>query len=392
MTVRMSASRWFDLQPVQAREGASPVSDRSSLDVGIGMRVTRRRNLTALACPVVMVSACTATQSPPPEPWSDRPVVELRFEVADDLTSVAGWERVTFAPDLPTCEVVFRAWPNKPITALTGSSLVVSEVRLDGRPVEPVDVAAGAPEDAPAGTLLEIPLEGCVDAGDEVTVELAFDLELGEDADERMGSSTTTDVAWFATAFPLLAWERGRGWERGPAVPVDGEMAVSEDFVLDRLVVVAPSSYDVLGTGKAFSTDEGPDGTTVHRFIAPAVRDVAVSVGDLDVVEDEIDGVRVHLGMDRSVEQSAPSDWLDQIGESMRDLVDLLGPFPYDDLWVTVLSSQTSGIEFPGVRPRGQRPGGAPVAGRVLRHVRADGGRRCPARRPRVRRSRAPGG
>ena len=75
------------------------------------------------------------------------------------------------------------------------------------------------------------------------------ELELGEDVNERVGTSSGADVAWFATAFPLLAWERERGWERGPAVPVNGEMAVSEDFSLDVLDVVAPSAYQVLGTG-----------------------------------------------------------------------------------------------------------------------------------------------
>ncbi|MGY1617074.1 M1 family aminopeptidase [Geodermatophilus sp. SYSU D00691] len=317
------------------------------------MRRPRHWYLAAWLCLVVLVGGCGAPEAAPPEaappePWSDRPVVELRFEVAEDLASVAGWERITFTPDLPTCEVVLRAWPNKPATARAGSSLVVSEVLVDGRLRDPVDVVAGAPETAPAGTLLEVPLEDCAAAGEEVTVELEFDVELGEEVNERVGTSTTAEAAWFATAFPLLAWERGRGWERGPAVAVDGEMAVSEDFRLASLDVVAPSAYDVLGTGRAAGTEDGPDGTTVHRFTAPAVRDVAVSVGDFDVVDREIEGIRVHVATDRSVEESVASDWLDQIDESTADLVDLLGPFPYDDLWVTVLSSQSSGIEFPG--------------------------------------------
>jgi hypothetical protein len=211
-----------------------------------------------------------------------------------------------------------------------------------------VDLRAGAPEVAPAGTLVEVPLADCVSAGETVTAEVAFDLVLGEEVNERVGTSSDAEVAWFATAFPLLAWERGRGWERGPAVPVIGETAVSEDFLLDSLEVVAPSGYEVLGTGEEDGTEDGPDGTTVHRFTAPAVRDVAVAVGDLDVAERTIDGTRVRVGLDQQVDRADAEDWLDQIEESTGDLVDLLGPFPYDDLWVVVLSSQTSGIEFPG--------------------------------------------
>ena len=322
------------------------------------MRRGRRWSTVALACLALVASGCTSAPDAQPrpggpgtdtaEPWPDRPVVDLRFEVSPDLGSVAGREVVEFTPDLDTCELVFRSWPNKPATARAGSSLTVSDVRVDGRDTAFLDIAAGAPEVAPAGTLVEVPLEDCVAAGETVTAELTFDLVLGEEVDERVGTSSEAEVAWFATAFPLLAWERGRGWERGPAVPVIGETAVSEDFLLDSLEVVAPSGYDVLGTGEAVGTQDGPDGTTVHRFAAPAVRDVAVAVGDLDVAERTIDGVRVHVGLDRAVTEAAPEDWLDQIAASNSGLVDLLGPFPYDDLWVVVLSSQTSGIEFPG--------------------------------------------
>jgi len=323
------------------------------------MRTGRRWSTVALACLALVGSGCTsaAPDAPPrpggpgadtAEPWPDRPVVDLRFEVPPDLGSVAGREVVEFTPDLDTCELVFRSWPNKPATAWAGSSLTVSDVRVDGRDTAFLDIAAGAPAVAPAGTLVEVPLDDCVAAGETVTAELTFDLQLGEEVDERVGTSTDAEVAWFATAFPLLAWERGRGWERGPAVPVIGETAVSEDFLLDSLEVVAPSDHDVLGTGEAVGTQDGPDGTTVHRFTAPAVRDVAVAVGDLDVAERTIDGVRVHVGLDRAVTEADPEDWLDQIAASTSDLVDLLGPFPYDDLWVVVLSSQTSGIEFPG--------------------------------------------
>jgi hypothetical protein len=317
----------------------------------------RRWFAVALVCSALLANGCTAADPDAgpggsdvdaAAPWSDRPVVDLRFEVAPDLSSVAGIEVVEFTPDLDTCELVFRAWPNKPATSRAGSSLTVTGVRVDGRETSFADVRAGAPEGAPAGTLVEVPLAKCLEAGETVTAELAFDLVLGEEVNERVGTFSRAEVAWFATAFPLLAWERGRGWERGPAVPVIGETAVSEDFLLDSLEVLAPSGYEVLGTGAADGTEDGPDGTTLHRFTAPAVRDVAVAVGDLDVAERTVGGTRVRVGLDREVDQAVAEDWLDQIEVSTAGLVDLLGPLPYDDLWVVVLSSQTSGIEFPG--------------------------------------------
>ncbi len=321
------------------------------------MRRGQRWSTVAWACSVLVLSGCTsAVLDVEPdrsgidaaEPWPDRPVVDLRFEMARDLGSAVGREVVEFTPDLDTCELVFRSWPNKPATSRAGSSLTVSSVRIEGRDAAFLDITAGAPEGAPAGTLVEVPLADCLAAGETVTAELSFDLVLGQEVNERVGFSAAAEVAWFATAFPLLAWERGRGWERGPAVPVNGETAVSEDFLLDSLEVVAPSGYEVLGTGAEDGTEEGEDGTTVHRFSAPAVRDVAVAVGDLEVSERVIGGTHVRVGLDQEVDQADAEDWLDRIEQSTSDLVDLLGPFPYDDLWVVVLSSQTSGIEFPG--------------------------------------------
>src|ERR671916_133311 len=282
---------------VSARQNGSAGRDRPVAQaVRTGMRAGRRWVTVVLACSALVLGGCTSPEpedaGPGPggaepdvaESRPDRPVVDLRFQVAPDLATVAGREVVEFTPDLDTCELVFRSWPNKPATSRAGTSLTVSTVQVD-----------------------------C-----------------------------------FATASPLLAWERGRGWERGPAVPVIGETAVSEDFLLDSMEVVAPSGYEVLGTGAADGTEDRQDGTTAHRFTAPAVRDVAVAVGDLAVTERTIDGGRVRLGLDREVDEADGEAWLDQIEASNRGLVDLLGPFPYDDLWVVVLSAQTSGIEFPG--------------------------------------------
>ncbi|MCZ2805003.1 M1 family aminopeptidase [Modestobacter sp. VKM Ac-2983] len=326
------------------------------------MRAGRRRAAAAALAGAVLLAGCTTGGSPDPEPppttapeaegwaepWADRPVVDLRFDVAEDLETVAGEERVVFTPDLNTCVLVFRSWPNKPATARAGSGLTVSEVRVDGEPAEARDVPAGAPESAPAGTLLEVPLAECAEPGDEITVEIQFEVELGPDVNERVGTSTDVDAAWFATAFPLLAWERGRGWDRSPGVAVAGEMAVSEDFELASLEVVADSRYEVLGTGELVGTSDGPGGTTVHEFTAPSVRDVAVTVGELVVQSAETGGVRVHVGLDADVDEATAAEWLAQLEASMAALVELLGPFPYADLWVSVLSSQTSGIEFPG--------------------------------------------
>jgi len=291
--------------------------------------------------------APTPSASPTAQPWDQRPVVDLAFDVDADLSTVRGDERVRFTPDADVCELVFRSWPNKPGTANAGSSLVVTGVTVDGDAVDAVDERAGAPESAPAGTLLRVPVPGCVDAGETVVAEIGFVLRLGEDVDERIGRSSAGDAAWFAGAFPLLGWERGRGWDETPAVAVAGEMAASEEFRLASLRVTADSALHVQGTGEPVGRRVDGDRATTE-FAAPAVRDVAVHVGDHEVLQFEAAGTTFHVAAPRNRSGAPLEEWRDALTESTESLVDLLGPVPYDHLWVTLVPSDSSGIEFPG--------------------------------------------
>jgi len=281
------------------------------------------------------------------EPWPQRPVVRLRFQVATDRSRVEGRESVRFTPDLRVCELVFRSWPNKPETAKAGNALTVTAVSVGGRAVRPRVAAAGAPAGSP-GSLVEVPLPRCVAAGTPIDADLRFRLTLGADTPERVGYSPADGMAWFATAFPLLGWERERGWVRNPAVDLFGETATSEEFRLESLEVVAPSGDEVLGAGELVEEVAGPGGTRVHRFRADSVRDVAATVGELRVVERAVGGVRLHVGGPVSGTAAPLERWADRTAESLRRLTALLGPYPHTDLWVTIVPKVPTGIEFPG--------------------------------------------
>src|SRR3712207_1776984 len=103
---------------VGARQNGSTDRDRSVAQASrTGMRAGRRWSTVALACSALVLGGCTsgglgdaAPGRDDAEPWPDRPVVDLRFEVAPDLATVAGREVVEFTPDLDTCELVFRSW------------------------------------------------------------------------------------------------------------------------------------------------------------------------------------------------------------------------------------------------------------------------------------------
>ncbi|MPZ59786.1 MAG: hypothetical protein GEU93_00540 [Propionibacteriales bacterium] len=276
--------------------------------------------------------------------WTERPVVDLTFDLSGDPGTVTGSETVVFRPDRRICEVVFRQWTNKPETVRLGNESTITGARVDGRRVDPEFEALGSP--ATQGSLARFPLPSCLGQGDRVTVDLRFKLTLGRSTPERVGYSK--DLVWLATAFPLLAWERGPGWAENPVVDQIGEMTTSEEFRLDSLRVVVPRKYAVLGTGRHRGREAGPtQGTAVETFTAESVRDVAVTAGVLNTVTRRLDGVRVHVGGPRGL-KTRLGVWADRNIRAIKRLQALLGPFPYRDLWVSVLPDCPTGIEFPG--------------------------------------------
>jgi Peptidase family M1 domain len=112
--------------------------------------------------------------------------------------------------------------------------------------------------------------------------------------------------------------------------------------------VSAPTRYQVAGTGRALGTSPGTDGATVHRFSAEAVRDVAVTVGRLTVQRYDMDGVRLYVVAPHGGTTSPLATWAQRIDEASETLVELLGPFPYENLWVTIQPYESAGIELSG--------------------------------------------
>lgn len=309
-----------------------------------------QRALTGVVVLLVALAGCGAGAAPVVDdragPWPQRPVVDASLDLAPDLASATGTESVRFTPDARICELVFRNWANRPATVADGTSSTITSAAVDGAPVTPRTEPGGAPPGAP-GTLVTLPLPRCVEAGTTVRADLGFRIALGADSGERIGYSRESGTAWLATAVPLLAWVRGEGWVRDPAVRMSGETVVSEEFRLEALRVTANADQSVAGTGTATGTSSPAPGRTTHAFTADAVRDVAVSAGAYAITEATSGSTRIHVAVPRSGVRSTGRDWADEHVAELDKLQDLLGPYPYPDLWVTVTPTLSDGIEFP---------------------------------------------
>ena len=290
--------------------------------------------------------APSATPTKPPAPGAEacltsfavpdpkRPVVSLFFTVADTKASVTGKERVTFTPDLPVDELVFRLWANSPVPRRAGGSSAVTRVLVESR-----EAAFSTNADR---TVVTIPLGRTVPAGTALGVELDFTLTLPTGANERLGHRGGT--AWFGSGFPLLAWERGRGWATQPPTSAFAESAASEVFRLALVEVDTAPGDVVLGVGHHHELDGRVrrfDGARTERN----VRDVMIAVGRFRVDRGVRNLARV------GVAPGLPDDpvRLRRIHEdALTRLAAKFGPSRFGQLDVAVVPDLKGGVEFPG--------------------------------------------
>lgn len=322
------------------------------------------RRLLALVAAAVLLTGCTSfadtvaagrepgptaaePAAPPPDsgacpaerrgPDPDRPRIDLEFSVADDLRTVTGTETVTFTPDEPTDELVFRLVPNAP----DGGP---DELTVDA--VRGADVADSGYEAAEAdgpGGLYVVRLADELAAGTSTEVELDFTLSVTGGTFDRIGSDA--GVNWWASGHPLLAWEPGVGWARDPFVGVIGETTVSP--AADTTITVsAPERLTVLMTGDQEDPSEPAGGRRTWTSAEPAARDVAVAAGDFTTTQRQTrSGVRVTVGSLDGTDDA--TELAEDTVAAIEDLAGFLGPFPYATLTVIGLPDYGGGIEYP---------------------------------------------
>ncbi|MEP6696924.1 MAG: hypothetical protein ABJA34_08605 [Pseudonocardiales bacterium] len=283
---------------------------------------------------------CPATYLPP-DP--KRPSVTLSFDLSADRRTVTGHEKIRFNPDLPVSEVVFRLWPNG-VSAPAGTSLRVSSITTaGGAGTLAAESLGGKP--GTQGTLISAPLSHTAPAGEAVTADVTFTLVLPTPHFERWGSSGVT--AWWASGHPVLAWERGHGWQRQPAVQFPSEATVSE-AATTALTVTTPAGDTVLMTGITQAPAPIAGGRLRWHSTADAARDVSVTVSHFTVRRAAVAGVAVSVGIASEVRGDADG-LLRQTRRSIEALVQRYGPFPYPDLVISALPGLSSGgIEYPG--------------------------------------------
>lgn len=280
--------------------------------------------------PPVAGFAATATCPEVPAravPDPDRPRYELRVDVRPSEGVVSGDLTVRFTPDAPTDRLVFRLWPNGPKLRGAGAYLDTGPVSLDG----------GEPRwgDLPDPTTLVVPLGRELAAGETVTASLPWRLRLPGAVSDRI--ARIGDTVRLGSFFPILAWEPGRGWGLEPPTTnfAEASTAPTADFLL---AVSVPPGLQVLASGVP--------ALAPGVWVADAVRDVALSVGRFRIVEEDVDGVRVTVGVEGGVRED-PAAFLRTVVASIRDFNGRFGPYPWPSYSLAVTPALSGGIEYP---------------------------------------------
>ncbi|MFN2519238.1 MAG: hypothetical protein ABR604_09405, partial [Jatrophihabitantaceae bacterium] len=192
------------------------------------------------------VGNCSASYAAP-DP--NRPRVALAFRFSADLSTVRGTEHISFTPDKPITELIFRLTANTVPTVAEGNKIVVESATADHGATKATYTPAGA-DPSTQGGLLHIPFAQQIAAGTTVSADIAFTITIGAESFDRFGrtGNAAQRYSWIGSGQPLLAWERGFGWHSEDLIQFTAESATSE--AMDTaLAVTAPTNDTVIMSG-----------------------------------------------------------------------------------------------------------------------------------------------
>ena len=273
-------------------------------------------------------------------PDPQRPHMTLKFAVSEDLSTVQGQEQISFTPDKPITELVFRLTANTAPTVAEGNKIVINSASADHGAGRYTFTNANAGPGTQGG-LLHIPFGATIPAGTTVSARIGFTLTLGVHSFDRFG--TAGGFAYFGSAEPLLAWQRGFGWHTEDMINFPAESATSEAMDVD-LTVVAPAKQTVIASGDPADPPAASSGTRTWTSHIDAARDVSVSVGPFAVSDTTVDGVKLRLG---APDEAIRDALVPEFHRAITELSKMFGPFPFPSLSVARLPATGGGIEYP---------------------------------------------
>lgn len=238
----------------------------------------------------------------------------------------------------PLDQLPFRLYANgASVTAV----LTVSDVMVAGIPVET--------KMSGDRSIVAVPLNSPLAAGDTTTVTMAFDLAVPVDEREHYGIlNTSPESGTWALAhwYPILAaWTEERGWVLDPPSEY-GDPIVSTTAAYD-LTLRASEDWRVVTTGVVI--EERTDGSIAERHIVTGpARDLTMVLDDdFESVERDVDGTLITSWYNPGEERIGEAV-LDYAAQSLAYFNEIIGPYPFTTLELAPVELfGAAGVEFP---------------------------------------------
>ena len=220
-------------------------------------------------------------------------------------------------------EIYDQCYPN----GFSSGGMSVSRIMVNGREVPAVYRDT-------AGTVLAIPLDTPLGAGETVTVDLAYQLTLPE-CRYRFGYAD--GVAVFGNAFPVPAVFEDGAFREEAYYPI-GDPFIS-DCANYHVSVTVPEGYRAVGSGCSVR-----DGQT-FTFDSIAVREFALVISDAYVEQTGKAGGVAVFSYARTSAQARKA--LNVTLRALEVFTERIGALPYPSLTIAQTSFAFTGMEYP---------------------------------------------
>lgn len=278
-----------------------------------------------------------ASQQTVLEQRPDANIYHLDVALRDDMTALHGREEVRYtnSEDVPLDSVVFRLFPN-----LTGGSIAVSGLTVDGQPVQPTYSL----EDS----VMTVPLAEALQPGQPAVIAMDFDVVVPTDPEtSNYGTfASFDDVLALAQFYPMIAVYDDEGWNVEIAPP-DGDVVYADSgYYLTR--ISAPDNQ-VIATSGVTLDESRQDGQQVITVAAGPAREFYLAASDAyQVVSQQVGETTINSYAPRRLRRGA-NEVLDIAAAAMRSYEDHIGPYPYTEMDLVSTATSALGVEYPGI-------------------------------------------
>lgn len=265
----------------------------------------------------------------------DAPVYHLELVVSDDWRQLAGRAEIRYTHTAPELldDLVLRLSANA-----LGSRLSVGELRVDAQPVS----ARLEQQD----TVLRVPLPRSLLPGETVTLQLEYQLELGEGGPGYGRLGRYEDVLSLPDPYPVLSVYRDGQWDTDLPEAKGDPLVAEASFYLAR--VSFPAAQDLVASGRVVKR-EVRDGRQTVDLAAGPVRDLYLALTEGYQLQSLVaDATALHSYAPAALAQEAAAG-LEVAAEALELFSELYAPYPYRELEFVAVPVSAGGIEYPGV-------------------------------------------